>query len=55
MICAAVPWRWSGIVGTMMTFGDFDARVVFFFVFSLYRGSSIKREDVIYIWNERRY
>ena len=31
MICAAVPWRWSGIVGTMMTFGDFDARVVFFF------------------------
>lgn len=28
MICAAVPWRWSGIVGTMMTLGDFDVRVV---------------------------
>lgn len=28
MICAAVPWRWSGFVGTMMTLGDFDVRVV---------------------------
>ena len=28
MIRAAVPWRWSGFVGTMMTLGDFDVRVV---------------------------